>query len=129
MHFQYFRTWLEVELMELGLATLAFCDARGCWKMLDAGQLQALIVRADEMMWSMPIETQFALQAHFQQEMERVKKLSPGEEDALGKLQNPEASGISQGAEIPPAETVSLPVNGSVRNTESLSELPYGTRP
>jgi len=116
------------ELIELGLATLVFCDSRECWMKLDAGQLFALIVRADEIMWSTPIETQIKLQAHFTSEMDRIHKLSPGEEDALGKLQNPEESGILQGAEIPPAETVSPPVNGSVRNTESISEPPSGTR-
>ena len=118
------------EMIELGLATLAFCDARGCWQMLDAGRMYALIVRADEMMWSMPIETQLALQAHFTSEMDRIKKLSPGEEEETpGKSPAPVVSGILQGAETHPAETASLPVSGSLPNTGSISELPYGTRP
>lgn len=119
------------EMLELGLATLAFCDARGCWQDLDAGRLSSLILRADEMMWSMPIETQLALQAHFTSEMDRIRKLSPGEEeDSLpGKSLAIQVNGISLGVETHPVETASLPVSGSLPNTESTLELPYGKRP
>lgn len=99
------------ELIELGLATLVFCDARNCWVDLDSGNLAKLILRADEMMWDMPIEDQLALQAHFTAEMERIKRLSPEEEETPGKSQLP-PSGNSPKAPIHPEGTDSQSSNG-----------------
>lgn len=67
----------ERELLELGLATLCFCNSRECWKRLELGKLEELILESEELMWSLPIEDQLALQAHFAKEMDRINRLSP----------------------------------------------------
>ncbi len=70
------------ELIELGLATLVFIDARGTWKLLDAAALTTLIARAEDLVWTLPLSHQIALQAHFRAEMDRIHDLAgPGEEE------------------------------------------------
>lgn len=99
------------ELIELGLATLAFCDARECWLALDRGEIAHLVEKADAMMWEIPVETQLKLQNHFQAEMARIGRLAPGQEDAPGKPPETPA-GTSPASETPPPATASPPWNG-----------------
>ena len=114
------------ELLELGLATLVFCDARRCWKMLDGGRLADLIGEAETMMWEMPLTEQLALQKHFRAEMDRVRALAGGEDDTPpGKL--PETAGASPATAIPPQEPALPPSNGSAPNIISHLKQPSGT--
>lgn len=107
------------EIIELGLATLAFCDARATWLALDRGDLAGLAARAEEMMFDLPIEIQMALQAHFTSEMDRIKALTPGEEEEPKKPQpQPAAAGSSPAVPTPPAAAASPHANGSPPNTD-----------
>jgi hypothetical protein len=107
------------EMLELGLATLAFCDARETWRTLDRGELETLIARAEELMWETPADVQLALQAHFTREMERIGRLAPAE-DTPAKKPHPAPempTGSSPAAPIPAAATASPPANGWPQNT------------
>lgn len=73
------------EMLELGLSTLAFCDARATWKAMECGELESLIVRADAMIWETPVEILTKLETHFRREMQRIRNLTPAAEDAPGK--------------------------------------------
>jgi len=107
------------ELIELGLAVLAFCDARATWLALDNGELASLVSRAEDMMWNLPVEIQMQLQAHFTGEMDRIKDLTPGEEENGKKPQpQPAAAGSSPVAQTPPAAADSPHANGSLPNTD-----------
>jgi hypothetical protein len=103
------------EIIELGLSTLAFCDARTCWQALDRGDLPALITRAEALMWDTPLAEQLALQAHFTAQMDQLKAFTPQEEDTPpGKPMPPAppATGSSPASQIPPPATPSPPSNG-----------------
>lgn len=120
----------ERELIELGLATLAFCDARQCWKDLSSGRLPQLILRAEELMWATPLEIQMELQKHFQEQMERVRALSPGADAPAGpekKTPQETPAGVSPAVPNPPMATTSPPSSGSPPNTASASPPPSGT--
>ncbi len=113
------------ELLELGLATLVFCDARLCWRMLDSHQLAELTQQAEDMMWEMPISEQLALQAHFRGEMDRIRSLSGGGGDTEKKTPPPMV-GASSAMPTPPRE-MDLPAsNGWRPNTESPLRTPSG---
>ena len=119
------------ELIELGLATLVFCDARACWRELDVGNLALLISRAEDMMWRMPLSDQMALQAHFATEMDRIRHLSGGpdpepKKKPLAPLMPP---GPSNEMPIPPPAQASPPSSGSPPNTACHSRMPFGPPP
>jgi hypothetical protein len=92
------------ELLELGLSTLAFCDARGCWQEMEAGDLPRLIVRAEAMMFDVPVETSLRLEAHFRHQMERIRALNPEADPMPGKPPAGE-NGKSPEMQTPPAAT------------------------
>lgn len=108
------------ELIELGLATLAFCDARDTWRALDRGDIAGLIEKAESLMWETPLETQMQLQNFFTGEMDRIKTLSPGDEEPK-KPQPPQAEtqppGASPAMPTPPLDPPSPPANGWPPNT------------
>lgn len=105
------------ELLELALSTLAFCDARRVWQLLESGRFEELIIEADRMVWYMPIETSRALEAHFSKQMARIRELTPDAETAPKK---PEAggNGNSPATPIPAEDTDSPPSNGWQPNTK-----------
>lgn len=82
------------ELIELGLSTLVFCDARGTFMALECGDLEGLIVRAEALMFETPVAVMKQLEAHFQTQMQRIRDLTPDAEDAPGKPPAAAASGI-----------------------------------
>ncbi len=119
------------ELLELGLATLVFCDARAVWRELDSGDIAPLIAAAEDMMWELPLADQLALQAHFRTEMDRIRSLSGGaaadsEDTAQKKTPGLPAAGLSNAMPIRPQAQASPPSNGSPANTASPSPMPYG---
>jgi hypothetical protein len=88
------------ELLELGISTLVFCDARQCFMDLEGGRLEAIIARADTLMWSIPLHVSRDLAEHFSREMQRIRNLTPDDEATLpGKL--PEGNGTSPATPIP----------------------------
>ena len=114
------------ELLELGLATLVFCDARLCWRMLDNHQLAELTQQAEDMMWEMPLPEQLALQAHFRGEMDRIRALSGNGSDEPEKKTLPPTAGISSAIATPPPATALPASNGWRPNTESPLRTPSG---
>lgn len=80
------------ELIELGLATLVFCDARHVWRQLDAGRHADLFASAEEMMWAMPLPEQLQLQAHFRAQMDAISALSGGSEEDTPEKKLPQAA-------------------------------------
>jgi hypothetical protein len=92
------------EMIELGLATLVFADSQHCWVDLESGKLEELITRADAMIWKVEISDLLGLQNHFQSQMERLGKLSSGDEAPTpGKLPLAEPSGSSPATATQPA--------------------------
>lgn len=118
------------ELIELGLATMVFCDARAVWRELDRGDIGPLIASAEDMMWDMPLSDQLALQSHFRAEMDRIRDLAGGsQQDQTPQKKTPPAPasvGPSSATPIPRQAPASPPSNGSQANTESASPLPCG---
>jgi hypothetical protein len=116
------------ELIELGLTTLIFMDARGVWKLLDAGGLPDLIARAEAIMWDMPLAANLALQAHFNREMSRIRELTGGADPDAGaekKTSQPmPATGPSPAPPIPPPAPASPPSSGL---PQSIPTLPFPT--
>lgn len=92
------------EMLELGLSILIFCDSRRCWIDLETSGIGLLIVRADELVWDLNVETSRALERHFQREMQRIRELTPADEDTPpGKLPAAGANGTSPAMPTPPA--------------------------
>ena len=116
------------ELIELGLATLVFCDARVCWQLLDGGEIGLLIRRAESIVWEMPLADQIALQSHFAAEMDRIRSLSGGATPDSKKNHQPQPMphGLSSVTPILPPGPVSHPSSGSPPNTASPSPMPSG---
>lgn len=73
------------EMIELGLSTLIFCDARACWMDMETGKLEELIARADALMWTVPVDVITKLESHFRAQMHRISELTPDAEDTPGK--------------------------------------------
>lgn len=118
------------ELIELGLTTLIFMDARGVWKLLDAGGLPDLIARAEAIMWDMPLAANLALQAHFNREMNRIRDLTGGADpDAGAEKKTRPTAGPSPAMPTPPPAPDSPPSNGSPPNTTSPLPTPSGPLP
>ncbi len=117
------------ELLELGLATLVFCDARSCWRMLDGHQLAELTQQAEDMMWEMPLPEQLALQAHFHGEMDRIRSLSGSNDAAAEKKTQAPRVGTSSAIATPPPATASVPSSGSPVSMASPSPTQYGPHP
>jgi hypothetical protein len=101
------------EMIELGLATLVFCDSQQCWIDLETGKLEELIARADHLIWKVGVNDLLGLQDHFQTQMARLGQLSADDEEPTpGKLQPVGANGISPETATPPAVAESPPSNG-----------------
>ena len=120
------------QLVQLGLTLLVFLNPRAVWRDLETGKLADLIARADDMMWSMPLTDQVALQSHFRAQMAAINALAP-EEDLPGKSLTEDPSSITSGTspETPTPQPVrdSPPSSGSVLNTALPSPLPSGIYP
>lgn len=94
------------EMLELGLSTLAFCDARGTFLALECGRLDELIVRADSLIFDTPIEITKALSAHFEKGMRAIRELSADEEGVPKKPLTADGNGVSPATPIPPTDAV-----------------------
>lgn len=108
------------ELIELGLSTLVFCDARGTWVNLEKGLLESLIVRADQLMWNTPIDVQVQLQNFFEEQMEIIGNLSDDGEPAEKKPESETVKtspGTSPETPIQPPAAESPAVSGSPQST------------
>jgi hypothetical protein len=117
-------------LIELGLTTLIFMDARGVWKLLDQGGLPDLIARAEAIMWDMPLAANLALQAHFNREMNRIRELTGGADpDAGAEKKTRPTAGPSPAMPTPPPAPDSPPSNGLPPNTTSPLPTPSGPLP
>ena len=115
------------ELLELGLSTLVFCDARETFMTLERGDLEGLILRADKLMFATPVEVTKQLEAHFQKQMQRIRDLTPDADDGPGKqIAAGGANGNSPAMPIPPAAAASPPSNGWRQNTASPLKQPSG---
>lgn len=93
------------EALELGLSTLAFCDSLSCWTALELGDLESLIIRAEKIMWAMPVETFKKLEEHFQTQMQRIRDLTPDDEDAPGKPNGAGGNGTLPAMQTQPGVT------------------------
>lgn len=114
------------ELIELGLATLVFCDARHVWRQLDAGRHADLFAAAEEMMWAMPLPEQLQLQAHFRSQMDAISALSGDAEEDTPEKKLPPAPLPSPAMPTPLPAPASPPSSGSVPSMESPFPKPYG---
>lgn len=118
------------EMIELGLATLIFCDSRQSWIELESGRLEALISRADALIWTVGINDLLALQNHFQVQMDRLGALTPNDEETTpGKLNPAPVSGSLPDPATPPAAVDLPPSNGLPPSMPSLSPMPFGSPP
>lgn len=118
------------ELIELGLATLVFSDARAVWRTLDTGDIGPLIAAAEDLMWELPLAEQLALQSHFRAEMDRIRSLSGGSQDEAPEKKTPApAAGPSSAIATPPPAQAWPPSNGSSPNTASPLQMPCGAPP
>jgi hypothetical protein len=114
------------ELLELGLSTLVFCDAKRCWHDLEDGNLEGLIKEAEDLMWETPVAVTKRLEAHFQRQMQAIRDLTPEDDGTPGKSPDPAASGASPAMPIPPVAAASPPSSGSPQNTPSPLKQPSG---
>lgn len=118
------------EIIEMGLAALAFADARGTWMALNPRDFPGLVLKADELMWETSAEIQLALQAHFTSEMDRLAALNPDGPQPMvqPKKLMPLATEPGSSRELPTqlADTDSQQSNGCAQNTESPSPEPSG---
>lgn len=115
------------ELIELGLATLIFCDPRACWNELECGGLEDMILRAESLIWNLEVSSQIKLQEHFQSQMERLGQLASDGEDAGKKSEPVQGNGSSPTPAISPVATPSPPSSVSPPSMESPSSEPSGT--
>jgi hypothetical protein len=102
------------ELLELGLSTLAFADARGTWQRLELGQLEQIIVEAECLMFDTPVAELRQLEQHFQKQMQAIRDLTPDAEPAPKKPQPADGNGTSPATPIPAEATDSPSSNGSL---------------
>lgn len=113
------------ELLELGISTLVFCDARKCFMDLELGNLHSVIARADQLMWQIPLQVSRDLAAHFSRQMGRIRDLTPDEESATpGKPMA--GNGTSPAMPTPPVVPDSPPSSGSPPSMASPSQTPSG---
>lgn len=114
------------EMLELGLTTLVFMDARKAWMALEAGSLEELIVAAERLFWNTPLCEQRELEAHFRQQMDFIRGLS-GDGEAV-KKKSPETDGCGVSRETPNPAPVppSHPLSGCVPNTAPMPPMPFG---
>lgn len=112
------------EMLELGLTTLIFSDARSVWRALDAGGFPGVMHMAEAVIWDMPLEDSRALQTHFEAQMETIRRLAG--EEAPAPEKKPEAGGKSAAMPIPPEDADSPRWSGSPPSTESPSPMPCG---
>lgn len=115
------------EMLELGLSTLVFADARACWIQIEEGNFPALISQADTIMWEMDLATTRALEAHFQKQMESIRALTPDAEDRPGKPPETGENGTSPEMPTQPEAADSPPSSGSPPSMPSPSPQPSGT--
>lgn len=96
----------ERELIEMGLSVLVFCDSLRVWRALDARDLEGLIFEARQLVWGVPVEVYRALEAHFQEQMDAIRRLSDPSGAPPKKQTTAGGCGVSPATQTQPGDTL-----------------------